>query len=376
MLITPSELNGELVAWSGKRSCNPESGCVFSMPGVSFAVSVRGCNSVQAFMSGGSGYFRVSAEDLPSGVFHAINDFCLESSVAQWVTLACDLNPETSYVISVMKKTEAHIRSLLSTFLPVKVHSIRIDRGSFLALKSKDIYYPMGWLEVIGDSDACGFGVDGQISSSCNFLSMDASMEDVSKGWGCLLAEYLGLGRKAANIVAGSGLGLTRNAPLCGDDTVPMLWKKIHQEEEPKLAERPIAVVMLVGGNDFYVNSNVDKSEFIFAMQQFVSDIRQARGKDVPIFIFQCHGCCTSSAGAPNLHPREDPAALEISHKLVEFSREAVEKLHADKKLYFSEIKVEMNLETDYAIMMHWSATGQQKIAQEMCGFVQRKLSI
>lgn len=199
-------------------------------------------------------------------------------------------------------------------------------------------------------------------------------MEDVSKGWGCLLAEYLGLGRKASIIVAGSGLGLTRNAPLCGDDTVPMLWKKLHQNEEPELVERPVCVVMLVGGNDFYVNSNVDKSEFILAMQQFVSDIRQARGKDVPIFIFQCHGSCASSAGAPHVNPREDPTALETSYKLVEFSREAVEKLHADKNLYFSEIKVEMNLETDYAIMMHWSATGQQKIAQAMCGFVKRKL--
>ena len=71
------------------------------------------------------------------------------------------------------------------------------------------------------------------------------------------------------------------------------------------------------------------------------------------------------------MHPREDLCSMETSKKLVEFCNQAVED-SGDANLHFLEIRVELSLEADFGTMMHWSESGQRKIAIEMARCIRR----
>ena len=345
-------------------------GLSFSMPGSFVSLRVKGANELSLEMYGGNNYFRVEIKELETNS-HQSFVISPETAFVDWVNICGNLFPHREYHIDVIKLTEPMLRSLVTRSHPVEIARVRIDQGSFVVHDWESLMFPHGWLEVIGDSDVCGFGVAGLITSPHNLLSMDPAKEDATKAWGCMLAEKLGLGNRGAVILGASGKGVVRNAPMCGAETIPEMWGRLRSDPAViRLRSKPRAVVLLVGGNDFFDHTGPDEESFINTYSKFLSDIRDFRGKDVPIFVFQCSETCASSAGSPSCLPMEDETVGEVSDKLGIMTMAAVESCGgAKERIFFEMIRERLSLD-DYGLMMHWNVTGQSKIAAYMARFI------
>lgn len=376
--------NAEQVVWFGHcrvDQCDTRR-IRYSMPGVRFAVRVSGATEIGARMFGGYGFFSVHLRertDVPEDIWFATTVAPTTSHV-DTVTLATSLDRRKTYDVIVTKKTEPELRSLITRFQPVIVESVFIDSGEFLPITQKDTFYPHGWIEVIGDSDACGFGVEGELTSTSNIFSMDPEKEDVGKAWGTLLSRLMGLGDSAIT-VAGSGKGITVNAPMCGAETIPDIWHRETAEESEEgeswmqPIESPRALVMMVGGNDFYNHEIPDRNTFVTKFADFIKCIRGLRGTQVPIFLFQCSANCCSSAGGPYSHPSDDPTVNTSCNTLCEFTEEVSRVVReVDNGIYFHKIDIRLSTESDYSIMMHWNEAGQLAIARDMLATVREFL--
>jgi hypothetical protein len=352
--------SSEHVAWFGachKVPIDPR--CItFSMPGVRLAVRVAGASEVSVRMFGGYGIFRV---DLHEGENVRRSVISPKSSGIEKNGLASKLDPKKEHLIIVSKITEPEIRNCWSSFEPCVVESFSIDCGSFLPINAKDTLYPKGYIEVIGDSDACGFGVDGSPTSTSNIFSMDYTTQDVFKAYGTLLSELLGLGESCSTIAA-SGKGITTNAPFCGDSTLPEMWRKEQESLWMQPDEPPKLIVIMAGGNDFYYNSAPDRERFIETFLDFLREIRRHKGDVVPIYLFQCTAYCCSSEGSPSTHPSEDPEAVRVCETLNELTEYITKVLSVDQIRYFK-ICTKLEVADHYGIMMHWNSEGQRKIA-------------
>lgn len=376
--------NAEQVVWFGHcrvDQCDRRR-IRYSMPGVRFAVRVTGATEIGARMFGGYGFFSVHVRErtkVPEDIWFATTVAPTTSHV-DTVTLATSLDRRKVYDVIVTKKTEPELRSLITRFQPAIVESVFIDSGEFLPITQKDTFYPHGWIEVIGDSDACGFGVQGEVTSTSNIFSMDPEKEDVGKAWGTLLTRLLGMGASALT-VAGSGKGTSLNAPMCGAETIPDIWNRETAETSEdgdswmQLKESPRAVVMLVGGNDFYKNLSPDRNTFVTKFAGFIKCIRDLRGTQCPIFLFQCTANCCSSEGGPSSHPGDDPAVIAACNTLCEFTEEVSRVAGGVANgIHFHKIDVRLSTETDYGIMMHWNEAGHIAIAQDMVARVREFL--
>ena len=348
-------------------------GISFSMPGSFVSLRVKGANKLCMEMYGGNNYFRVEITELEtkSQQCYVISP---ERSFVGWVNICDNLFAHREYHIDVIKLTEPMLRSLVTRSHPVEITRVRIDQGSFVEQDWESLMFPQGWLEVIGDSDVCGFGVGGPITSPHNLLSMDPAKEDATKAWGCLLAELFALGNRGALILGASGKGVVRNAPMCGPETIPEMWNRLKSDPTViRLRSKPRAVVLLVGGNDFFDHAGPDDEIFINTYSKFLSDIRDTHGKKVPIFVFQCSETCASSAGSPTCHPMEDETVGEISDKLGIMTMAAVESCGgAKERIFFEMIRERLSLD-DYGLMMHWNVKGQSKIAAYMARFIREQ---
>ena len=366
----------EHVAWFGTFTRQTDQSVMFSMPGVSFAVRVSGATTLDMTVTGGCNRALITTRKCSDGS-------TLETEIelpdsCECIALSGSLDPATAYDIIVTKVTEAEIRTAFTSFKPVTVRWLSIDSGKFHVIEPKSIFFPRGWIEVIGNSDACGFGIDGSVSSTWNFLSMDPSHGNVLFAWGSQVAERLGFGKLAVRTIAGSGKGIVRNAPFCGDQTLPSLWRDCCMKiDEVPLPEAPRAVLMLAGGNDFFHQEPPDEMGFVTEFKNFLLDIHAHHGHSVPVFLFQCGAGCSSSAGSPFLHPADDAASVKSVNKLIDLTRVAASAASAEagRELYFIPLTTTLDLNEDFAVMMHWSRSGHKKIATEISAFVLPHLS-
>ncbi len=154
---------------------------------------------------------------------------------------------------------------------------------------------------------------------------------------------------------------------MCGDMCLPELWFKHHHT----LDEPPALVAILAGGNDFFDRNYPDKDDFVAKFSELIIMIRKIRGDTVPIYIFQCCASCCSSAGSPSDHPMQDPWVIESTNLLDEYTRATVVAAGGSSEcIFYHHIQIQLDLPTDYATMMHWSVSGQEKIARAMAQFI------
>lgn len=338
---------------------------VFETPGAGFGVIISGGTYMRCRLDGGFNYFTISVCDTKSKEPRGYHIH--PPPGMDWVPICDGLDSTRSYLITVTKNTEAVLRYPLSNFEAVKVRGFKTD-GMFHSISAASTFHPRGWVEIIGDSDACGFGIDGHPSSASNFLTMDPAAQDVHGAWGCVLADLLGLGKHASRIVAYSGKGISQNAPFCGDETIPEIWAKLEGTKH-KMGphEAPSFVAILLGGNDFYDHEGPPLEVFISKVREFLNSIRNARGETVPIFVFQCSPSCLSSAGSPSVHPSEDREAVAACERLTQWTQFAVESAGGRERfIFFSTVEASLKVPDDYGIMMHWNRSGQRKIAKAM----------
>jgi lysophospholipase L1-like esterase len=113
-------------------------------------------------------------------------------------------------------------------------------------------------IEIIGDSAATGFGVDGA-GPACPGANDAAKYESFRASWGAKLGGIL-----AADVhgTTYSGKGLVKDIWRPDTQVMPLLVLRANPEDEASLFDlstwQPHAVVIMIGGNDFDVGLPVD----------------------------------------------------------------------------------------------------------------------
>ncbi|HTM23501.1 MAG TPA: SGNH/GDSL hydrolase family protein [Kofleriaceae bacterium] len=128
---------------------------------------------------------------------------------------------------------------------------------------------PTRWIEMIGDSITCGYGVLGD-GPTCSF---SADTEAESHAWGALAAADLGAAHTA---IAYSGIGVYQNFGGEPGPTMPDRFALTFADDPssawPFAAYTPQVVAINLGTNDF---SNGDPgSAFVDAYTDFVAQVR------------------------------------------------------------------------------------------------------
>ena len=233
------------------------------------------------------------------------------------------------------------------------------------------MFYRNGWVEVIGDSDACGFGVDGEVSNPANIFTMDPELEDVSQAWGSHVARALGLG---CITIAWSGKGVVRNAPMCGQECLPEIWLDQAQNwAYGAPATKPAMVLMLAGGNDFFGVDHPDQKAFVSGFSDWLLKINKFHGNGIPIYLFHCASRCCSSAGSPTEHPSTSLNANRNCELLSRYTQMVASAMSNESSgIHAVFVDTQLEIPTDYAIMMHWSRSGQLKVGTAMANHIVR----
>ena len=130
---------------------------------------------------------------------------------------------------------------------------------------------PGGWIEMIGDSITCGYGVLGA-GPSCSF---SADTEAETHAWGQLAATQLHAWNTA---IAYSGKGVYRNNGGDTTDPMPVLFERTLADTDGSTwtfsGYTPDVVVVDLGTNDF---AQGDPGQpYVTAFEQFLARIRSA----------------------------------------------------------------------------------------------------
>lgn len=146
----------------------------------------------------------------------------------------------------------------LATGLPAGEHDLRVARRTegyfsvttfhgFSGATLVPTPRPTRFIEFIGDSITCGYGVLGA-TATCNF---SADTEAETYGWASLAADALDAAHAS---IAYSGLGMYRNYGGDSTDTIPMRYgRALVESATPAWDFRytPDVIVINLGTNDF-----------------------------------------------------------------------------------------------------------------------------
>src|SRR6185437_9930940 len=124
------------------------------------------------------------------------------------------------------------------------------------------------WIEFVGDSITCGYGVLGPDQSSC--FSNDTEAE--TRGWAALTAQAFGAAHSA---IAYSGKGVIRNNGGDTTELMPVLFERTLVDAADAwgfTSYTPDVVVIDLGTNDF---AQGDPGQaFVTGYEAFVAQIR------------------------------------------------------------------------------------------------------
>ncbi len=203
-------------------------------------------------------------------------------------------------------------------------------------------------IEFIGNSLTCGFGTEGKDRNE----SFRLETENCDLSFSAIIARYF---NADYTLIAHSGRGAVRNY---GDSVrVSMNTMKDKMlctfDENPDIlwnfsTYHPDLVVVNLGTNDFSLEPQPYKSEFVKAYTQILKQLRQYYG-DIPVV------CIYSST---------------ITAPVYSFFEEAVTDMK-DEKIHLLHIKEGiMNMTTDLGSVWHPNYNGQRKIAMSLIPYI------
>ena len=183
--------------------------------------------------------------------------------------VATSLTPGV-HVVELYKRSEAQVG--VTQLLAVDYHG-----GKLLAPPPPSARR----IEIIGDSAATAFGVDG-IGPSCPGANDAAKYENFRESWGATLGARFGADVHGTSY---SGKGLVKNIYRPDTEIMPRLFGRANPEDDASTFDlsswQPHVVVVMIGGNDFDAGLPVDDGpatldEFTNAYASFVATLRAA----------------------------------------------------------------------------------------------------
>jgi lysophospholipase L1-like esterase len=210
---------------------------------------------------------------------------------------------------------------------------------------------PSRWIEFVGDSITCGYGVLGPNESEC--FSNDTEAE--TRGWAALTARAFGAAHSA---IAYSGKGVYRNVSGDMTETMPILFERTLADDATAwgfTAYTPDLVVIDLGTNDF--SGGPDPGQpFVAAYEAFVAQIR-GHYPDAWILIAQ----------SPMLSDGYPQGAMQRT-KSHAYLNQVVDdrKAGGDAKIAYVEIDEQDGVDDGYGCDYHPSATTHMKMAAQL----------
>jgi len=146
-------------------------------------------------------------------------------------------------------------------------------------------------IEIVGDSITCGYGVLG-VSASCPFTY---ATERASMAYGALVGRALDAD---VTTLCWSGRGVYRNYDIDGEPTMPELFELAVPVPKARptrwsfaSAKEPDALVVHLGGNDFFADGDhdgkpepIDHAAFHAAFVRFLGRVREVYPR-APVFV-------------------------------------------------------------------------------------------
>jgi hypothetical protein len=174
------------------------------------------------------------------------------------------------HVVELYKRSESQVG--VTQLLGVDYHG-----GKLLAPPPA----PARRIEIIGDSAATAFGVDGS-GPTCPGANDAAKYESFRESWGAILGTTFGADVHGTSY---SGKGLLKNIWRPDTEVMPRLFTRANPEDDASTFDfsswQPHVVVVMIGGNDFDVGQPVDDEPatldaFTTAYESFVATLRGA----------------------------------------------------------------------------------------------------
>jgi hypothetical protein len=319
----------------------------FDWPGVELRFDVVGTSHVQVLMDGGGAYYNISVEPGNHRKRLATHSGSMEN-----YELARNLDPHMHYVISLQRRCDPVICTALTRYGPSLVYYFALDAGAKVTYGPR---YPHPCLELVGDSDLAGFGVDASKPTDTGSLMLYGDLQDVNKSFGALVARF---SSRAYHCVAWSGKGLCRQGLFLGSENIEQLYhRSIATSLWPINTSTDCDVALVYcGSNDVIRGASLE--EFARAYESLLRTILRQR-----LRVF----CLTlSNPASLSCVPRND--AERVCTLLQQGVRQAVERVGGQAR--HVNLWVEMHYPEDFALNMHWSERGHLKIAQQLHNYI------
>ena len=206
------------------------------------------------------------------------------------------------------------------------------------------------WIEFVGDSITCGYGVLGPDQSSC--FSNDTEAE--TRGWAALASTQLGAAHTA---IAYSGIGVLRNNDGSTTGTMPDDFDRTLVDETATwgfTAYTPDVVVIDLGTNDFATGD--PGAPFVAKYEAFVATVR-AHAPDAWVIVAQ----------SPMLSDGYPVGAMQRT-KANAYLNQVVNdrKAGGDSRILFVDIAEQDGNADGYACDYHPSAATHAKMAAQL----------
>lgn len=144
------------------------------------------------------------------------------------------------------------------------------------------------FIEVVGDSYTCGYGVEGKSPREPFALET----EDCHEAYGALIARYFGADYA---LIAHSGQGIVRHwgdKQPTSENQMPERWTRIFdthgQEAYDYKAYKPDIVIINLGTNDYSTMPLPSEKQYVGAYVKFIEAIKGRYG-DIPILCVTPH---------------------------------------------------------------------------------------
>lgn len=164
------------------------------------------------------------------------------------------------------------------------IYKVVTDAGA----KLRPVAPAKRFIEIIGDSYTCGYGVESD--SAKEHFKLET--ENCDKAYGCLIAHYFDADYA---LVAHSGQGMVRNwgdKHQTSQNTMPERWTRFYDNHGKESYDfkcyRPDLVIINLGTNDFSLTAIPTGSQFVDGYVKQIKAVKAQYG-DVPVLCVTPH---------------------------------------------------------------------------------------
>ena len=346
------------------RHAKQETHVSFDWPCTTFKVQVASASRVWVRMDGARNYFNILINGSLLCVlktFSAVRDYLLPSH-------------EGRYVLEVQKRTEAKIGSLTQKETSVvQLYGIVLENGSLEELPAEETSRR---LEFLGDSETSGFGNLGPSQPGApglkSLLTMNIAHQDAMQAWPAVVAKAFDAD---FHNISWSGAGVLWNGAGCSADSnfLGLYARKLGCSSEMTIDNewKPHAIVLYLGGNDWWSLSKDSDEPLIEGFRGFLKQLRELRGPDVIICIL----LAAPSSICACIGSMEDQQ--KFADDMSRCWRSAAD-AEADPKVFLDVVEpkppVCLSDPADWGQMAHWSAQGNAKWAAAVIPVLEARL--